>query len=168
MSEAVNKSTVVVKGARGELVQALPRGINVSVENEEASVSFDHKLGGTVALAGTIRAITNNLVKGVTEGFTKKLELKGVGYRLAIEKASNNRQKVTLTLGKSHPDHYIAPEGIEFKSEAPTLLEIIGNCKQMVGQVAADIRSLRPPEPYKGKGIRYTDEKIILKETKKK
>ncbi|MFO1257035.1 MAG: 50S ribosomal protein L6 [Gammaproteobacteria bacterium] len=164
----LDKNIVIIKGVKGELSQPLAKGIQVEIQDQTLNVKADLKVEGAAAMGGTIRAILNNHVKGVSEGFTKKLKLIGVGYRVQVGKGDKGLHKAEFTLGKSHPDVYLAPAGIEFKSESQTDIEVIGSCRQMVGQVAADIRAFRPPEPYKGKGIRYIDEQIILKETKKK
>ena len=115
------------------------------------------------ALAGTFRQLVNNMVKGVTEGFEKKLTLMGVGFKAA---ASGN--KLNLNVGFSHPVDFVMPAGVTVACPTPTEIVIKGADRQVVGQVAADIRAVRPPEPYKGKGIRYTGEKVTIKETKKK
>lgn len=163
---------VTVKGPKGELKQALPRGIKVVLEENTLKVSAQKSLENAIALAGTIRALLNNHIHGVTQGFSKKLQLVGVGYRAQLAKAKDGRQLLNLTLGLSHPVSYIAPQGVELTSATVTEIEVTGIDKQLVGQVAADIRGIcggiRRPEPYKGKGIRYADEQIILKETKKK
>jgi large subunit ribosomal protein L6 len=164
----IDSNVVFIKGAKGELNQPLCKGVQVEISDNILNIKVDAKVDGAVAMGGTIRSILNNHVKGVSVGFTKKLKLIGVGYRVQVGKATNGRAKADFTLGKSHPDVCIAPEGIEFKSDSQTDIEVIGICKQMVGQIAANIRSFRPPEPYKGKGIRYIDENIKLKEAKKK
>lgn len=167
----LNNRVVDVKGAKGALSFELPRGINIDEKEGVLTVVMQEMHDQTYALAGTTRAILNNLVKGVTEGFSKKLQLVGVGYRAQSSKV-NNRSKLDLTLGLSHPVTYVAPEGIELLTPSVTEIEVQGIDKQLVGQVAADIRGIcggvRKPEPYKGKGIRYADERIIIKETKKK
>ena len=114
-------------------------------------------------MSGTTRALLANMVRGVTDGFEKKLELRGVGYRAALQ-----GQKLKLTLGFSHPVSYDVPEGISIETPSQTEVIIRGIDKQRVGQVAAEIRRFRPPEPYKGKGVRYADERVVLKEAKKK
>lgn len=168
----VADSVVVIKGSKGELKQPLTAGVNVVFEEQQIKVST---VDGTVnadAIAGTTRALLQNHVKGVSEGFIKKLTLVGVGYRSQLAKSPDGRPMLNLTLGLSHPVTYIAPPGINLASATFTEIEVTGIDKQVVGQVAADIRGicggLRKPEPYKGKGIRYADEVIILKETKKK
>jgi len=159
----LNGQEVTVKGSKGELTRVLNSAVVIA--QEENNLTFGPKEGVTNAWAqaGTARALVNNMVVGVTQGFVKKLTLKGVGYRAAIKGNS-----VGLTLGFSHPVEHALPEGI--KAECPSQTEIIitGCDKQVVGQVAADIRSSRAPEPYKGKGVRYADENVRTKEAKKK
>lgn len=159
----LNGQEVTVKGSKGEMTRVLNDAVVVA--QEENNLTFTPKEGvfKSNAQAGTARALVNNIVVGVTEGFTKKLVLKGVGYRAAIKGNS-----VALTLGFSHPVEHALPEGI--KAECPSQTEIVvtGCDKQLVGQVAADIRSYREPEPYKGKGVRYADENVRTKEAKKK
>ncbi|MBM7037307.1 50S ribosomal protein L6 [Vibrio ulleungensis] len=159
----LNGQEITIKGAKGELTRSLNAAVVIA--QEDNNLTFGPKEGADKAWAqaGTARALVNNMVVGVTEGFTKKLVLKGVGYRAAIKGKS-----VALTLGFSHPVEHELPEGI--KAECPSQTEIIltGCDKQLVGQVAADIRSYREPEPYKGKGVRYADEHVRTKEAKKK
>jgi large subunit ribosomal protein L6 len=159
----VGAAEVSVKGPLGTLTQALSR--NVSVRHEAGTVIFE-ALGESIqadAMSGTLRALLANMVLGVTKGFERRLTLVGVGYR-----AQAQGDKLNLTLGFSHPVVHRMPKGV--KVETPTQTEILikGIDKQQVGQVAAEIRGYRPPEPYKGKGVRYADEVVILKETKKK
>jgi large subunit ribosomal protein L6 len=137
----------------------------VSIAKEENSVVFATKeeTKFAKALSGTIKSIMSNMIVGVTKGFEKKLTIIGVGYRAQAQGTNLN-----LTLGFSHPVVYSAPTGITIETPSQTEILIKGSCKQTVGQVAADIRSYRPVEPYKGKGVRYSDEVVILKETKKK
>jgi large subunit ribosomal protein L6 len=165
-------SQVHVKGPKGEIHQDIPKGLNITKVEEAGhpaiAVSANDGLDNGDALRGTIRAILNNLISGVSKGFSKKLLLVGTGYRVAVTKTKEGLAKADLTLGFSHPVSYIAPKGIEFVSATQTEIEVKGINKQLVGQVAADIRNYRKPEPYKGKGVRYFDEKIILKEVKKK
>ena len=156
----VGADTVTVKGPKGSL--KLPRmdGVEVKVEGGEIQCTVK---GENSSAAGTERALLNNMVKGVTEGYSKKLELVGVGYRAALAGKDLN-----LTLGFSHPVVYVAPEGITIETPSQTEILVKGSDVQKVGQVAADIRNFRPPEPYKGKGVRYSGEQIELKEAKKK
>ena len=143
----------------------MPVNVLVTVTNENGSLSFSpaNESREADALTGTMRQMVNNMVNGVSKGFEKKLVLVGVGYRAAAQ-----GNKLNLSIGFSHPVNKDMPEGI--KVETPTQTEILikGADRQRVGQIAAEIRAIRPPEPYKGKGIRYSDEKITLKETKKK
>ncbi len=152
-----------IKGSLGELRYSLPKEIDVVQHDDELQVSWPNLQKHVRALAGTTRANINNLVIGVTAGFKKELLINGVGYRA---QASGN--KLSLTLGFSHPVEYEIPAGITITTPQPTNVVIQGIDKQKVGQVAADIRGYRPPEPYKGKGIRYKDEVIVKKETTKK
>ena len=149
-----------VKGPKGTLTLAKPQGVDVKVENGQATMVAAN--ADSIALAGTVRAILANMVTGVTDGFQRKLELVGVGYRAAMQGKDLN-----LSLGFSHPVLFNAPEGITIETPSQTEILIKGSDKQRVGEVAAKIRSFRPPEPYKGKGVRYSGEKIIMKEAKK-
>ena len=157
----VDGREVTVKGAKGSLSLALYDGVQVS--SEDITVTFAYDSDESKAMAGTTRALVNNMVKGVTEGWEKKLILNGVGYR-----AKASGKSVNLTIGLSHAVDYELPEGLS--AETPTQTEIVvkGIDKQAVGEAAAKIRSFRPPEPYKGKGIRYADEYVRRKEAKKK
>ncbi|MBD29841.1 MAG: 50S ribosomal protein L6 [Acidimicrobiaceae bacterium] len=155
----VTENSVEIKGPKGTLAQRIPEGIEVQKEDETIIVKRDNDLRETKALHGLIRSLVNNMVLGVTEGYQKQLELVGVGYR-AQSKGSN---ALELQLGFSHPVQYSAPEGITLEVPSQTEINISGIDKQVVGQVAADIRALKKPEPYKGKGIRYVGERIIRK-----
>jgi len=159
----IENGMIMVKGPKGEL--SVPMHDDVEVKIEDGHVAFkalnDSKESN--AMSGTLRALVHNLVKGVSEGFSKKLTLVGVGYR-----AQAQGQKLNLSLGFSHPVVHEMPEGIKVETPTQTEIVISGADKQKVGQVAADIRAYRSPEPYKGKGVRYADEVVILKETKKK
>src|SRR6056297_84040 len=152
---------LTVKGAKGALSIALQDGITVS--QEDGVVTFAYDNDEVKAMAGTTRALFNNMVKGVSEGWQRKLVLNGVGYR-----AKATGSSVNLTVGLSHPVDYELPDGVT--AETPTQTEVVlsGIDKQVVGQAAAKLRSFRPPEPYKGKGIRYADENVRRKEAKKK
>jgi large subunit ribosomal protein L6 len=156
-------STVSVKGGKGNLQLELHRLVGVTQDGGVLQVVAKDATRQAKAMSGTFRSLVANMVVGVSEGFQKKLELQGVGYRAKAE--GNN---VNLTLGFSHPINYALPEGVT--AETPTQTEIIisGADKQRVGQVAAEIRDFRPPEPYKGKGVRYADERVFRKEAKKK
>jgi len=157
----INGSNVSVKGGKGTMEMTLTDGISIDVTEGVAQIIYDFDTNR--AMAGTTRALLNNLVVGVTDGWEKKLVLNGVGYR-----AKAAGKTVNLSLGLSHPVDYELPEGLS--AETPTQTEIVirGTDKQAVGQAAAEIRSFRPPEPYKGKGIRYADEYVRRKEAKKK
>jgi len=167
----IDKHVVAIKGPKGELKFELHPDVTVKLENQALLISANTAPKAD-AIAGTTRAILNNHVTGVTQGFAKKLQLVGVGYRAQVTKNKDGRALLNLTLGLSHPVVFIAPKGVELVSPVVTEIEVMGLDRQLVGQVAADIRGickgLRKPEPYKGKGIRYADEVIILKETKKK
>ena len=155
-----NDSEVSVKGPKGNLVQALHA--NVSLEQEDKTITVKPANDSDIPMAGTIRSLVNNMVVGVANGFEKKLTLVGVGYRAQVQGS-----KLTLALGFSHPVVYIAPEGITIETPSQTEIVIKGCDKQKVGQVASEIRAFRPPEPYKGKGVRYSDERVVRKEAKK-
>jgi large subunit ribosomal protein L6 len=159
----VDKSKLVVKGPLGTLEQAIGRGVVVKVENGKVTFAVADESKEANAMSGTLRATVANMVQGVREGFSKKLNLVGVGYR-----AQAQGNKLNLSLGFSHPIVHALPDGI--KAETPTQTEIVikGVDRQKVGQVAAEVRAYKPPEPYKGKGVRYSDERVVLKETKKK
>lgn len=152
-----------VKGSKGVLQLNLHALVGVSQEGEELKISAKKTTRQANAMAGTFRALINNMVVGVSEGFQKKLELQGVGYRARAEGKS-----VNLTLGFSHPIDYVLPEGVTAETPTQTEIVISGADKQLVGQVAAEIRDFRPPEPYKGKGVRYANERVYRKEAKKK
>ena len=157
----INGSSVSVKGGKGTMEMTLTDGIGIDVNEGVAQITYDFDTNR--AMAGTTRALLNNLVVGVSDGWEKKLVLNGVGYR-----ARASGKTVNLNLGLSHPVDYELPDGLS--AETPTQTEIVirGIDKQAVGQAAAEIRSFRPPEPYKGKGIRYADEYVRRKEAKKK
>ena len=155
----INGEIVEVKGPKGSLDHVLPEGISLVHEDENLVVSRENDERHSKALHGLTRSLINNMVIGVTEGYSKQLELVGVGYRVQAKGKTN----LEFQLGFSHPVNISAPEGIEFDVPSPTELNISGIDKQMVGQVAADIRALKKPEPYKGKGIRYVGEHIIRK-----
>ena len=156
----VQSENVTVKGPKGSLSIAKPAAINLKVENGEAL--FTTEDAALIPLTGTLRAILANMVKGVSEGFERKLELVGVGYRAAMQGKDLN-----LSLGYSHPVLFTAPEGITIATPTQTEVVVSGADKQRVGEVAAKIRGFRPPEPYKGKGVKYAGENIIRKEAKK-
>ncbi len=161
--EITNEGNVyTVKGPKGTLIRELSSEIKVNIENNEITFERPNDLPNIRALHGTTRANVNNMVVGVSEGFKIKLELVGVGYRVAAA-----GKGITMALGYSHPVDIAPIEGITFTVEGNTKLTVEGIDKQLVGQVASDIRSKRAPEPYKGKGVKYADEKIRRKEGKK-
>ena len=159
----VNGQTVSVKGKNGQMSIDINEKVNVAQNDGVIQFSGREGVAGSVSMAGTMRSLTNNLVIGVTAGFEKKLTLVGVGYR-----AQAQGKVLNLTLGFSHPVNYALPEGISIETPSQTEIIIKGMDKQKVGQVAAEIRAYRPPEPYKGKGVRYSDERVLRKEAKKK
>jgi len=158
----INNQLVTVKGGKGTLQHEVHKAVEVAFADGVFSVKA-RKANNADALAGTTRALVNNMVKGVSDGFEKKLKLLGVGYRAKMQ-----GQVLNLTLGFSHPVNYAIPEGITIETPTNTDVIVTGADKQVVGQVAADIRAYRPPEPYKGKGVRYADEHVRRKEAKKK
>jgi large subunit ribosomal protein L6 len=159
----LNGQEVSVKGAKGQMALAIHDSVTLVQEEGVLRVSAKDEDRGATAMAGTMRAIVQNMVTGVSEGFEKKLELQGVGYR-----AQAQGKKLTMQLGFSHPVEYELPEGISAETPTQTEIVIAGVDKQRVGQVCAEIRSFRPPEPYKGKGVRYAGEYVRRKEAKKK
>ena len=156
----ISGSELKVKGPKGNLTLALYPGISFDENEGEYLVKNENKKN--LAMAGTFRALVNNMVTGVTTGFQKKLQLVGVGYRAQVQGS-----KLNLALGFSHPIEYSAPEGITIETPSQTEIIVSGCDKQKVVQVASEIRSYRPPEPYKGKGVRYADERVARKEAKK-
>ena len=160
---SVDGTAVAVKGSKGQLNLDLPRGLRVAVADSIARVESEDARVPQWAMAGTVRALLNNMVTGVKDGFERRLQLVGVGYRAQVQGNTLN-----LTLGFSHPVSYPIPEGIAIETPSQTEVVVKGVDKQRVGQVAAEIRAFRPPEPYKGKGVRYADERVVLKEAKKK
>jgi large subunit ribosomal protein L6 len=160
---AIKEDQINVKGALGTL--ALTQNALVTIKNDAGKLTFvpanDSREAN--AMSGTMRQLVNNMVTGVTKGFEKKLSLIGVGYKAQAQGA-----KLNLTVGYSHPVVMDMPAGIKVETPTPTEILIKGSDRQRVGQIAAEVRAVRPPEPYKGKGIRYSDEKITIKETKKK
>jgi large subunit ribosomal protein L6 len=160
---SVTEANISVKGAGGQLVVA--NHALVTVTNEANKLTFipANESREANAMSGTLRQLVNNMVIGVSKGFERKLNLVGVGY-----KAQAQGNKLNLAVGFSHPVNFEMPAGIKVETPAPTEIIIKGADRQRVGQVAAEIRAVRPPEPYKGKGIRYSDETIVIKETKKK
>ena len=156
----ITPQSVTLKGAKGQLSVPLAGGVTVVQESDQLTVKYDES---NRTQAGATRAHLANVVKGVTTGYERKLELVGVGYRASVQGKTLN-----LTLGFSHPVNVPVPEGITIEAPSQTEVLIKGIDKQQIGQIAAEIRSIRPPEPYKGKGVRYAGEKIELKEGKKK
>jgi len=159
----IKQDQISVKGTGGTLL--LTQNALVKVSSKDGKLSFEpaNDSREANAMSGTMRQLVNNMVVGVTKGFEKKLSLVGVGYRAAAQ-----GNKLNLTVGYSHPVNIEMPAGITVATPAPTEIVVKGADRQRVGQLAAEIRAVRPPEPYKGKGIRYADEKITIKETKKK
>ncbi|MDA9174257.1 50S ribosomal protein L6 [Gammaproteobacteria bacterium] len=158
----VTDSLIEVKGKVGEIAFDLPETVSLEVSDNIINVKYDEENQQSVALAGTTRAIVNNMVIGVSQGFEKKLELKGVGYR-----AKASGKLLELTLGFSHPVKYQLPEEVQVETPSQTEVVLKSHNKQILGQAAAEIRAFRPPEPYKGKGVRYSDENVRRKEAKK-
>ena len=160
---AVKDDLINVKGTLGVL--ALAQNALVTVENNAGTLSFTpvNDSREANAMSGTMRQLVNNMVNGVSKGFEKKLSLIGVGYKAQAQGA-----KLNLTVGYSHPVEIEMPAGIKVETPTPTEIVIKGADRQRVGQIASEVRAVRPPEPYKGKGIRYSDEKVVIKETKKK
>jgi len=156
----VDGSEVVVKGPKGTLTLQLHPSVSLVEDGGEITVKPAND--SDMAMAGTFRSLLNNLVVGVSRGFEKKLTLVGVGYRAQVQ-----GKNLTLALGFSHPVEYVAPDGITLEAPSQTEVLVKGCDKQQVGQVAAEIRAFRPPEPYKGKGVRYADEVVARKEAKK-
>lgn len=159
----ISGQEVSAKGPKGSESLTVHADVAVALEDGVLGVKPNRENKGAIAMTGTMRSLLNNLVTGVSTGFEKKLELRGVGYR-----AQAQGNSVNLTLGFSHPVVHQVPEGIKVETPSQTEIVVSGTNKQVVGQVAADIRSYRPPEPYKGKGVRYVDEHVVMKEAKKK
>jgi len=159
----LNGAKIVVKGPKGSLGLTFNSMVKAVVENGEIRFETASSARNSVAQAGTARALVANMGQGVNQGFVKKLELVGVGYR-----AQAQGKKLNLSLGFSHPVEFMVPDGISVETPSQTEVVVSGADKQLVGQVAANIRAFRPPEPYKGKGVKYSDERIIRKEAKKK
>ena len=160
---SISGSTVNVKGPKGQLSMEVNDTVEVSHDDGVITAKPREESKSSWAMAGTMRALVNNMIVGVSDGFQKKLELVGVGYR-----AQGKGKVLNLTLGFSHPVDYAVPENITIETPSQTEIVVSGCDKQKVSQVAADIRAYRPPEPYKGKGVKYADEVIIRKEAKKK
>jgi large subunit ribosomal protein L6 len=159
----ITADQIVVKGPLGTLTQTINVAVTIVKEGDNLKVVPANGSRNADAMSGTFRALVNNMVQGVTKGFEKKLTLVGVGYR-----AQAQGDKLNLTLGFSHPVVHSMPTGVKCETPQQTEILIKGIDRQQVGQVAAEVRAYRPPEPYKGKGVRYADERVIIKETKKK
>ena len=157
----VEGQTVKVKGPKGALQVVLPDDVEVKMDSGSVKVDPRNETKRARAMWGTSRTLVSNLVTGVTKGFEKKLEITGVGYRAALQ-----GKNLQISLGYSHEVLYPVPEGITIAAPKPTEIVVTGIDKQKVGQVAAEIRAFRPPEPYKGKGVRYSDERVVRKEGK--
>jgi large subunit ribosomal protein L6 len=160
---SVNGREVSAKGPKGVLSMTLHDAVELKQEDKVVTLAPKDSRQSSLAVTGTMRSIINNIVEGVTNGFERKLQLVGVGYR-----AQAQGKQLNLSLGLSHPVNYPVPEGIEIETPAATEIVVRGCDKQRVGQVCAEIRAYRPPEPYKGKGVKYADEQIVRKEAKKK
>ena len=161
-SVTVDNNIVKVKGTKGELEFNMHSLVSLEINENVITVNYDEENQQSIALAGTTRSIVNNMVIGVTEGFEKKLELIGVGYR-----AKASGKLLELTLGFTHPIKYQLPDEVEGETPSQTEVVLKSYNKQILGQAAAEIRAFRPPEPYKGKGVRYSDEQVKRKEAKK-
>ena len=159
----LNGRELSVKGSKGTLEMTVDNQVDIKHEDDVLMFSAANNGKKSGAMAGTYRSLVNNMVVGVSEGFTKALQLQGVGYR-----AQAQGKKLNLTLGFSHPIEYEIPDGIEVETPSQTEVVVKGIDKQLVGQVSAEIRAFRPPEPYKGKGVRYANEHVKRKEAKKK
>ena len=163
VSVTLQPNLILVKGPKGELKTPITADVTVEVKDGKVWVQPANESKKSRALWGTVRSNVKNLVEGVTKGYVKTMEITGVGYRAAVQ-----GQVLTLSLGFSHEIKYIVPDGVSLAVDKQTSLKLESIDKQLLGQVAAEIRSLRPPEPYKGKGVRYGDEKVRRKEGKKK
>lgn len=159
----IDGQTVSVKGGKGSVEMSIHQDVEVSQEDGVLQVKLRTDEASNQAIAGTMRSLLNNMVVGVRDGFEKKLTLIGVGYRAQVK-----GKQLDLSLGFSHPVEFAIPEGINIQTPSATEIVVTGVDKQKVGQIAAEIRAFRPPEPYKGKGVRYSDEYVIRKEAKKK
>ena len=160
---SANGAVLTTKGSKGELTMTVPSSVDVSIEDKVVMVKPGKKDTSGKAIWGTVRANINNMVAGVSTGFTRNLEINGVGYRAAMQ-----GNKIQLNLGYSHPVEMEIPAGLSVKVENNTKIEITGADKQLLGQFASEIRAKRPPEPFKGKGVKYAEEHIVRKEGKKK
>lgn len=158
VSVDIQDGRVIVKGRKGELVAPVPKGVSLAIDNGEIVVTRASEDKPTRALHGLVRALTANAVHGVTQGFSRELEIQGIGYRAAA-----HGQNLAMQLGFSHPVNFAAPDGISISTPEPTKIIVEGIDKQLVGETAARIRRIRPPDAYKGKGIRYSDEVVRTK-----
>src|ERR1700683_764545 len=163
VTATIGADSVTVKGAKGSLTLSIKSGITVVQKDKHLAVEASVTAEGWSAVTGATRAHLANMVNGVTKGYEKNLELVGVGYRAAVQ-----AKNLTLTLGYSHLINFAIPEGVTIETPSQTAIIVKRINRQKVGQTAAEIRGFRPPEPYKGKGVKYSDEKISLKEAKKK
>jgi large subunit ribosomal protein L6 len=159
----ISGQTVTAKGKQGNLSLNLHDAVSITQEDSSLNFAPNNGSKGAMAMAGTMRSLVNNMIVGVTEGFSKQLQLVGVGYRAQVQ-----GNVLDLSLGFSHPVKYAIPDGISIETPSQTEINVKGADKQKVGQVCAEIRAYRPPEPYKGKGVRYSDERVVRKEAKKK
>jgi large subunit ribosomal protein L6 len=160
---SVNDREVTAKGPKGALTVTLHDAVELTQDDKVLTFAPRDNRQSSLAVTGTMRSVVNNIIEGVTNGFEKKMQLVGVGYR-----AQAQGRQLNLSLGLSHPVNYQVPEGIEIETPVATEIVVRGCDKQAVGQVCAEIRAYRPPEPYKGKGVKYVGEKIVRKEAKKK
>jgi large subunit ribosomal protein L6 len=159
----ISGQSITAKGKQGTLSMDVHSLVSVKQEDGALTFSPNEESKGAMAMTGTMRSLVNNMVVGVNEGFSRQLQLVGVGYRAQVQ-----GNVLDLSLGFSHPVKYPIPEGISIETPSQTEIHVKGADKQLVGQVCAEIRAYRPPEPYKGKGVRYSDERVIRKEAKKK
>ena len=159
----ISGQTITAKGKQGNLSLEVHETVSVKQEDGKLTFSPNDDSKGSMAMAGTMRSLANNVIIGVNEGFSRQLQLVGVGYRAQVQ-----GKVLDLSLGFSHPVKYAIPEGITIETPSQTEINVKGADKQKVGQVCAEIRAYRPPEPYKGKGVRYSDERVIRKDAKKK
>jgi large subunit ribosomal protein L6 len=158
----ITDTFITVKGPLGELTQVLTGDVGLKKEDTLVRFSAKKDTKHSKAMSGTLRALVHNMVTGVTVGFERKLKLIGVGYKAQVQGS-----KINLELGFSHPVHHELPDGVTAQTPSPTEIVLKSSNKQSIGQVAAEIRAYRPPEPYKGKGVRYSDEHVVIKEAKK-
>ena len=163
VSLSINSDVITVKGSNGELQKKIPSSVDVSFDNNVVKLSIKNSDNQSRSHWGTTRAHIANMVKGVSTGFSKNLEINGVGYRATMQ-----GNKLQLNLGFSHPVEMLVPEGLKVSVDGNTKINVSGADKELIGMFAAEIRSKRPPEPFKGKGVKYSDEYIVRKEGKKK